>query len=148
MNYLETNEQAEFERVLSAKRDLKAFHMECPVTKKLICRCKYSNTPLEQLERQLNRNQDTKRQKTEHSLPFDIAYDMHLYYQGYQNPSEFLNEQNRQRQQEKERMLNITNKDYLKPFDGFVDGVDADEHARENAFLDLDNMNTIIKKKG
>ena len=46
-NYLETNEQANFERTLLGKRDLKAFHMECPVTKKLICRCEYSNTPLE-----------------------------------------------------------------------------------------------------
>ena len=45
-------------------------------------------------------------------------------------------------------MINISNKDYLRTFDGFVDGVDADEHARENAFLDLDSMNTIIKKKG
>ena len=81
-------------------------------------------------------------------MPFDIAFDMHLYYQGYQNPSQFLNEQNRKRQQEKERMINITNKDYLRTFDGFVDGFDADEHARENAFLDLDSINTIIKKKG
>ena len=107
-DYLVTNnEQADFERVLLGKIDMRPFHMECPVTKKAICRCMHSKTPLEMLERELNRNQIGKRFKTEQTMPYDIAFDMHLYYEGYQNPSEYLNELSRQREHEKERLLNI-----------------------------------------
>ena len=52
---------------------------------------------------------------------------MHLYYEGFENPAQYLREMHRRRETEKERLLSITNKDHCVGFERFVDGVDADE---------------------
>jgi len=90
-DFLSTNtEQPDFERLLLQKQQLKPFHMDCPVTLKPICRCAHSKTPLEELERTLNRNTKRKCQGlqtdpgTESAkAAFQIAFDMHLYYSGF-----------------------------------------------------------------
>jgi hypothetical protein len=79
-----TTEQAVFERVMLQKLNMKPFHIDCPVTKKAMCWCAHSKTPLEELERSFNRNQNAKRMR---QTAIDIAFDMHLYYEGYENPS-------------------------------------------------------------
>jgi hypothetical protein len=66
------------------KLNMKPFHIDCPVTKKAMCWCAHSKTPLEELERSFNRNQNAKRMR---QTAIDIAFDMHLYYEGYENPS-------------------------------------------------------------
>ena len=52
---------------------------------------------------------------------------MHLYYEGFENPAQYLREMHRRRETEKERLLSIANKDHCVGFERFVDGVDADE---------------------
>jgi hypothetical protein len=122
--------------VMVQKMRMRPFHMDCPVTKKPICRCAHSKTPLEELERSFNRNQDTKRMR---QAAFDIAFDMHLYYEGFENPAQYLREMHRRRETEKERLLNLAKKDHCIGFERFVDGIDADEQAREDAYGQIAN---------
>lgn len=54
--------QEHCERVLLGKRTMRPFHIECPKTQKRVCYC--DKTPQAQTSQAL-------------------AYDMHLYYEGY-----------------------------------------------------------------
>ena len=78
-----------YERVLLGKRSMAPFHLNCEVTKKQVCRCAFANLPLSELDKVLYRNtgpgnqQASKRQRLSQVLPEDVAYDMHLYFQGY-----------------------------------------------------------------
>ena len=47
--------EEQYERVLLKKRMMKPFHLDCPVTKKQLCRCAFSDTPLEELDKKLHR---------------------------------------------------------------------------------------------
>lgn len=64
---------------------------------------------------------------------------MHLYYEGYENPAQYLREMHRKREIEKERLLSLAYKDHCNGFEKFVDGIDADEQAREEAYGQIAN---------
>lgn len=127
-----------YERVLLAKRTMKPFHLDCPVTRKQLCRCAHSKTPLEELEKTLHRGQ--KRPKQEKSamstvLPEDLAYDMHLYYEGY--PSSMLQQMSRKLAHEKERMMQMTDKSYVNSFCKFIESEDEGELLEKGQVYDV-----------
>ena len=107
---------------------MKPFHLDCKVTNKQLCRCAYSNTPLEELEKTLHRGE--KRQRLDKAveraaLPEDLAYDMHLYYEGY--PEGMLQQLTRKLTHEKERMMQTTEKSYINSFSKFIESEDENE---------------------
>ena len=117
------------------------------MTGQALCRCDQSKTPLEELERSLKPFEAKRSRKTASSLYFDIAFDMHLYYEGFENPGEYLQEQQRRREVEKTRLLTVPGKECVATFEKFVDGVDADEQARENEFAQVAHLNAETSKK-
>jgi hypothetical protein len=58
---VESFAQEHCERVLLGKRTMRPFHLECEKSKKRVCYCSGDSGPTSQ----------------------GLAYDMHLYYQGY-----------------------------------------------------------------
>ena len=86
----EIMENLSFERILQRERDMRPFHVQCPVTMKKICFCKKNTN--------INQNMlSTQYQK--------IAYDQQLYYDGF--PNDTYERVQEKMKFERERMLNI-----------------------------------------
>ena len=124
----------QYERILLAKHGMRPFHLDCPVTKKHICRCAHSNTPLEELDKVLHRGQ--KRQRTTPAvLPQALAYDMHLYYEGY--PANMLDKLTRKLAHEKERMMQVADKSYVNSFCKFIESEDEEQLSQKGPMYDV-----------
>ena len=79
------------------------------------------------LDRNQSRSSNAKRQKTNDgetrsTLPEDLAYDMHLYYQGY--PKTLQQHLHRKLVHEKERLMHVSDQAHAASFSRFIDSDD------------------------
>ena len=118
-----------YERVLLGKRQMAPFHLNCAITNKQVCRCAFADLPQAELDRVLYRNggEAGKRQRRDEAatLPQDLAYDMHLYYQGY--PSTLQKHLHRKLTHEKERLLQVADQAHAAGFGRFLDSDEEDD---------------------
>ena len=69
------------------------------------------------------------------ALPEELAYDMHLYYEGY--PSSMLEQMTRKLTHEKERMMQMTEKSYINSFCKFIESEDENDLSQKGTVYDV-----------
>ena len=108
-------ENQSFERIIQGEKNMRPFHLSCLLTGKRICFCD-QKAPL---NNKVNHQFSKEYRK--------VAYDMHLYYNGF--PDETMNRANAKLNFEKERLFNMQNNDYVDTFEKFLDF--SDDNASE-----------------
>lgn len=98
----EIMENQSFERILQGEREMRPFHVACPITNRKICYCEKRNQGL------LSSPGYRK-----------MAYELQLHYEGY--PEDILERVRDKMQFERERLQNISQKEFVAPFDKFIE---------------------------
>jgi hypothetical protein len=89
---------SQFERIILTQRNMRPFHLQCPITNKKICFCNKESSFLVYKDRQAKESYSMLS-----SAYQQVAYDTHLYYEGH--PSDMLEKAYDKLALERERMM-------------------------------------------